>query len=98
MSLGAWQKYALLNNLAAEDGFEFSGKYGLRSFQTNCYYFFSAGRGMGWKNRAPDKLLLLFWRGRGGAYAGLEGPPEAVVALATMEAGAGTLESREKKA
>ncbi|MBP5451279.1 MAG: hypothetical protein J6Y16_03480 [Treponema sp.] len=53
---------------------------------------------MGWKNRAPDKLLLLFWRGRGGAYAGLEGPPEAVVALATMEAGAGTLESREKKA
>ena len=30
--------------------------------------------GIGWKGRAPDKLLLLFRWGREGAYAGLERP------------------------
>ena len=35
---------------------------------------FSWQMGIGWKGRAPDKLLLLFRWGREGAYAGLEGP------------------------
>lgn len=54
-------------------------------FKINCYFF-----------NLPDKLLLFcFWWGRGGAYAGLEGPPEAVASEEAMEAKAGTLESRD---